>query len=245
MILLPKVKLAFVTVLVSIGFTSYVIPGLTQLISQSSPNPSPKPSPKPSPTTGQPEDKRSSGVTRGNCNLANNQTNKLLTALVPENVKGDTTAEYPVFWFYIPDSPENINSIEFSIHDKNDTKTFYRTSLKLPQTPGVIGISLPSKPQYALNLNQSYKWRLTMKCDSVPDHYPEVSGLVTRVQQNPDAWYDKLTNLGKRSLAEPQNPEVKQAWTELLKSVRLEELAQEPVVGLINDLEGLPVNPIP
>jgi len=230
MIQLPKVKLALVTLLVSAGLTSNLSPGLTHLSSQIIASP---PTP---PGTGTSEDKRTPGGTRGDCKLTNNQTDKPLTALVPKDLKGETTAEYPVFWFYIPDAPENINTIEFSVHNQDETKTLYRTSVKFTKTPGVIGIPLPSKPEYSLQLNQSYRWRLMVRCDQKVSsgNDLEITGLVTRVPQSPNAWYDQLTNLGKRYLAEPQNPEVKKAWVEMLKSVGLEELAQEPLVSSVS-----------
>ncbi len=229
MIHLPKVKLAFVTLLVSAGLTSNLSPGLTHLSSQIIASP-----PQP-PGNGTPKRQETPGGTRGGCKLTSNQTDQPLTALVPKDLKGETTAEYPVFWFYIPDAPENINTIEFSVHDRDDKKTLYRTSVKLTKTPGVIGIPLPSKPEYSLQLNQSYLWRLMVNCDPEfsPENSLEVSGFVTRVQQNPNAWYDQLTNLAKRYLADPQNPEVKKAWVEMLKSVGLEELAQEPLVSSV------------
>jgi hypothetical protein len=158
-----------------------------------------------------------------------------MTALVPIDLKGDTTAEYPVFWFYIPDSLENINTIEFSVHDQEDTKTLYRTSVKLTKTPGIIGISLPSKAENSLKLNQTYRWRLIVNCNQKvsSEKALELIGFVTRVQQSPNAWYDKLTNLATRVLADPQNPQVKKAWTELLKSVGLEKISQEPLVSSV------------
>jgi hypothetical protein len=46
-------------------------------------------------------------------------------------------------------------------------------------------------------------------------------------------WYDELTNLAKRYLSEPENSEVKRDWVDLLKSVGLEGMAQEPVVSSV------------
>jgi hypothetical protein len=195
----------------------------------------------PSPGTGTPNDQRTSGGTRGGtCK----KTDRSFTALVPkENRKSLTTAEHPVFWFYIPDAPNDIQAIEFSLHDQNqnETTTLYRTSLQLTKTPGVIGIPLPSSPEKSLKLNESYHWRLIVNCDpkQTSENILELDGWVTRVQQSPNVqgviWYDELTNRAKRYLLEPQNPEVKNAWVQLLKSVGLEELAQAPLVGLVSN----------
>lgn len=208
-------------------FTSTSAPGWTQ---PSSPTIAGMPS---APDTGTPDGRRTPGGTRPELSQACKQTDKPLTALVPENGKGLTRAEHPVFWFYIPYTPEDVHSIEFSLHDRNETTTLYRTSLQLPKTPGVVGIPLPQNPEHSLKVNESYHWRLIVNCDrtETAENILELNGWVTRVQQSPKAWYDELTNLVKRYLSEPQNLEVKKAWIELLKSVDLEDLAKEPVLS--------------
>lgn len=200
----------------------------------------------PAPGTGLPDNKRTPGGTRTELigtqlPQACKQTDKPLTALVP--IKGSeslTTAEYPVFWFYVPDAPEDIHSIEFSVHDRDETTTLYRTSVQLTKTPGVVGIPLPPSPKHSLKLNESYHWRLIVNCDynETSENVLELDGWVTRVQQSPNPWYDNLTNLAKRYLFEPQNPEVKMAWAELLKSVDLDELAQAPLVSSVSNLKN-------
>jgi hypothetical protein len=66
----------------------------------------------------------------------------------------------------------------------------------------------------------------------------ELEGWVTRVQQSPNLWHDELTNLAKRYLSEPENPEVKKAWVKLMQSVGLEGLAQEPMVTSVGNSEN-------
>lgn len=240
MIHLPKMELVFVSVLAIAllpsyaiaGFTSNPAPGWTQPGSQMIADL------QPAPDSGTPEGSRTPGGTRGNCK----QTNKSLTALVPENGKGLTTAEHPVFWFYIPNAAEDIHSIEFSLHPRSgddESTTLYRTTLQLTKTPGIIGVPLPPSPEHSLKLNQIYHWLLIVNCDRQPtsENVLELNGWVTRVQPSPNQviWYDELTNLAKRYLSNPQNPEVKKAWTELLKSVGLEGLAQAPLVGSVSN----------
>ena len=217
-------------------FTSNSAPGWTQPISQAIFELPPPPIPD------TPKGNRTPGGSRGDCKQANKQTDKLLTALVPQkSTQGLTTAEHPVFWFYIPDTAEGIHSIEFSLHDQDEKTTLYRTSLQLSKTPGVIGIPLPPSPEHSLKLNESYHWRLIVNCDQkeTSENVLELDGWVTRVQQSPNfqgvIWYDELTNRAKRYLLEPQNPEVKKAWAELLKSVDLEGLAQAPVVSSVSN----------
>jgi hypothetical protein len=226
MIYLPKVKLAFVTVLAIASFTS------TQAIANL----------PPAPETGTPNGQRTPGGTRPELKTACKQTDPPLTALVAENGKGLTTAEYPSFWFYIPYAPEDIHSIEFSLHNREETNTLYLTSLQLTKTPGAIGISLPPSPERSLKLNERYHWYLIVNCQPKETFENDIvlDGWVTRVQRSPNQiiWYDTLTNLAKRYILEPQNTEVKNAWIKLLSSVGLEKLAQAPVVSAVSNPEN-------
>lgn len=233
----PNVKLAFVSVFALAGFTINLAPGWTQSHAQVMALPLAK-VPLP-PGTGSPEEPQKPGGTRDGSGVgACQQTDQAFTALVPNN--GDeslTTAEYPVFWFYIPDAAEDIHSIEFSLHNQDETETFYRTPIQLKKTPGVIGIPLAPSPKSFLKENQSYRWKLIVNCtaQAKPEDVIALEGLVTRVQQSPNLvgaiWFDELTNRAQRYQLEPQNPEVQKAWTQLLKSVGLEELAQAPLVS--------------
>jgi hypothetical protein len=236
---LGKMKLAFITALAIASFTSNPAPAWTQPGSQVIADLPPPPAP------GTPDGQQTPAGTRGEtCKQTDKQTDKPFTALVPENGKGLTTAEHPIFWFYIPDAPDDIHSIEFSVHDQDEKTTLYRTSLQLTKTPGVIGIPLPPSPQYSLKLNEIYHWRFTVICvgkeTSGDPIILELDGWVTRVQQSPNqvVWYDELTNRAKRYLSAPQNTEVKKVWAELLKSVGLEGLAQEPVVSSVGNSEN-------
>lgn len=187
----------------------------------------------PAPETGTPNGQRTPGGTRPELKIACKQTDIPVTALVPENGKGLTSAEHPVFWFYIPYAPQEVSAIEFSLHNWEETTTIYRTSLQLTKTPGIISIPLPSNPKYSLKLNESYHWYFIVHCQPQKTFENEIvlDGWVTRVQQSNTLWYDELTNLAKLYLSEPQNPEVKNDWEQLLKSVGLDGIARVPLVG--------------
>ena len=247
MIHLPKMKLVFVSVLAIAFLPCYAIaqsaaPKAIADFTSNSERGWSKPSSQvisnqpPPPDTGTPDGQRTPGGTRPEMTLTCKQTEQPLTALVPENGKALTTAEYPIFWFYIPYSSQDIHSIEFSLHNRDETTTLYRTSLQLTTTPGVLGIPLPPIPEHSLKLNESYHWYFTVNCEPKKNVENDIvlDGWVTRVQQSPNLWHDELTNLAKRYLSNPQNTEIKKAWIELLKSVGLEELAQAPLVSVVN-----------
>ncbi|KYC37381.1 hypothetical protein WA1_48130 [Scytonema hofmannii PCC 7110] len=195
----------------------------------------------PVPSRGTPNGQRTPGGTRtpdgkidgkiGACK----PTDKLLTALVPEDAKGLTTVEHPVFWFYIPYAPKEVHSVEFSLHDQQETTTIYRIPLQLTKTPGIYSISLPPNSEKALKLNEPYHWYFKLNCDPQEKLENDIvlDGWVTRVQPNTSQiiWYDKLTDLSKRLFSNPKNSQVKKDWEEFLKSVGLEGLAQVPVVN--------------
>lgn len=230
-------KLAFVTVLAIASFTNNPISGWTQSDLQVIADQ------PPAPDTGTPDGQRTPGGSRPELSEACKPTDKPLTALVPENGKGLTTADYPIFWFYIPYGADEIHSIKFSLHDRDETTTLYRTSIQLAQTPGVIGISLPQISESALKVNESYHWYFTVKCRTEETSEEDdivLDGWVTRVERGSNSviWYDELTNLAQRYLSEPESSEAKRAWVELLKSVGLEEMAQEPVVSSVGNPEN-------
>lgn len=243
----PNVKLAFafVSVFAIASFTLNLAPGWTQSNAQVMADLPLAKVPLP-PGTGSPDNPQKPGGTRDGTGLgACQQTDQMFTALVPK--KGDeslTTAEYPVFWFYIPHASEDIHSIEFSLHNEDETKTIYLAPIQLTKTPGVVGIPLPPNAKSSLKENQSYRWKLIVNCtaQAKPQGDIVLEGLVTRVQPSPNLvgaiWYDELTNRAQRFLLEPQNPEVKKGWTQLLKSVGLEGMAQAPVVSLVGNFQN-------
>ncbi|PSB41692.1 hypothetical protein C7B80_29885 [Cyanosarcina cf. burmensis CCALA 770] len=225
MIFLQKVKLAFFTAL-AIALSA----------------PSAIAQPPPAPDTGTPDGQRTPGGTRPELTGVCKQTAQPLTALVPKSSKGLTTAEYPIFWFYIPYAPKEVHSIEFSLHNREETTTLYRTSLQLPNTPGAIGIPLPHNPEYSLKRDRSYHWYLIVNCQPQDNYENDIvlDGWVTRVRQSPTQvfWYDEVTNRAKRYLLEPQNLKVKAAWTKLLQSVGLEGIAQAPLVNAVSNSQN-------
>lgn len=201
----------------------------------------------PAPDTGTPDGQRIPGGTRPEVTEACRRTNQPLTALVPRNGKGLTTAEHPAFWFYVPYTREDIHSIEFSLHNRDETVTLYRTSLQPAKTAGVIGVSLPPMPKHSLKPDQSYHWYFIVNCKPTETFETALvlDGWVTRVGSSPNlersskvVWYDELTSLAKRYLAEPQNAAAKSAWIGLLNSVDLERLAQAPLAGSVSHSEG-------
>jgi hypothetical protein len=206
------------------------------------------------PDEGDPKGRRRGGTSRreGCPNLKTP-----ITALVPgEETNGtsffaSTVAEHPTFWVYVPELPTNLRSGEFVLQDEQENDV-WRTPLTLPEKSGAIAISLPQNPQYALKQNSKYHWFFRVYCGD-PQNQPEyifVDAWMQRVALTPNLqrqletakpqeytayaahniWYDAVTNLAELRRTNPGDRVLTQEWTNLLKAVDLEELAQAPIV---------------
>jgi hypothetical protein len=206
------------------------------------------------PDEGDPKGRRRGGTSRGeSCPKLKTP----ITALVPGEETSDrsflasTVAEYPTFWVYVPEFPANLRSGEFVLQDEEGNDVF-RTAIPLPGKPGAIAIGLPPNPQYALKQNSKYHWFFRVYCGN-PQNQTEyffVDAWVQRVALTPDlqrqletakpreytayaahkVWYDAVTNLAELRRTNPGDRVLTEEWTNLLKAVGLEELAQAPIV---------------
>lgn len=231
-------KFAFAIAIILIGITPYdpwVQATFSVLVSQN---------PDKSPDKGPPPGRRVPGGDLDPTNPNCKKTSQPLTALVPTNSQGKSTSERFTLWFYVPYTPEDITSAEFSLLNRDETEYVYQTRFTLPKTPGIVSISLPLSAKNALETWKFYRWYLTLKCKGSTSNAPdiEMDGWVKRIASTPsttnqintatpEIWYDDVNNLANRLLASPQDTKLKQEWTELLKSVGLAHLAQEPLIG--------------
>jgi len=222
----------------------------------------PRYTPPPFPASSTPTGRARGAAGRGgNCGF------KLpLTALAPAVEKtvgtgkatyvwGQTIAEYPTFWFYIPAASPSLRSVEFVLQDDRDNDV-YRSAVELPAKPGIIGVRLPST-QSPLNLNQNYHWFLktemaascdrqnsTIVKDSVEGWIQRVSPTATTAQQLKTAtpqqridlytreglWYDAIATLAEQRLLQPENAALKANWNGLLQSANLSNITSQPLL---------------
>ncbi len=174
------------------------------------------------------------------------KTSQPLTVLVPANSQGTITSERLTLWFYVPYAPEDITSAEFLVLNRDETEYVYQTRFTLPKTPGIVSISLPLSAKTSLETGKYYHWYLTLKCKGSTINTPdiEMDGWVERILPKPsttnqidmaapEGWYDAVNNLANRLIASPQDTKLKQEWTDLLKSVGLQKLAQKPLIGSV------------
>lgn len=193
------------------------------------------------------------GAKRGLCPAVQPQ----LTALVPytedvptvTNVWGLTTEAHPTLMFFIPYSGNAGYPTEFVLQD-DKSNSIYQKAIALPKTPGIISISVPKN--ITLAVNKRYRWFLTVNCDQHRDSPPTyVEGVIKRVtldkkvteqlktatplqrfeiySQN-GIWHEALTTLSQLHQQNPKDKTIQQKWQKLLTSIRLEDIASQPLV---------------
>ena len=192
---------------------------------------------------GRPKD-TAGGASRNGCQVKDSLT---LTALMPETSVAKTLAADPTFWFYVPHALTAKHTIEFVL--KNDRDDYvYQTKFVEKISPGIVSLSLP--PTVTLKVDRDYDWYFLIHCTPQNNkRFAYVNGTIRRVKPNltnklktttPEErlffyateklWYDAVTNLAQRAIANPQNKSLKNDWHTLLQSVGLEKLAEKPFI---------------
>lgn len=182
---------------------------------------------------------------------------KDITALIPKTNWGNTLAERPTFWFYIPYQTGRLTLI---IKEEQATNPLVRVSYEVREGGGIMGFSIPETAP-ALEVNRAYRWRVYFNCKpNIQPSLTGVEGVVQRVAANeawktkliPNTsikeqinlyarrglWYETITKLIELHRAKPTDQELKQLWSDLLSnpSVELEALISEPLVNCCKNI---------
>jgi Domain of Unknown Function (DUF928) len=192
---------------------------------------------------------RDSSAGTAACSSARTGIGKPVTVVLPKTTNiGFTLTEHPTVFVYIPQT--NARKAFFSVQDQ-DNNNVYQTDINLPSQSGVMQLKLPPNAP-GLKTNKNYKWSLVMICtaDLEPDS-PFVSGWIRRVEYKTNIrnnnktitldsvsklaekgiWYDTLANLAQLRMNQPNNQLLAASWQELLDSVGLNAIANEPLVN--------------
>jgi Domain of Unknown Function (DUF928) len=201
------------------------------------------------PDTGTPSGNSTPGTSRPE--TACPETPRPLTAIVANNGKDFTLSAYPTFWFYVPYRSEQLSRLEFLLLSGNERETIYHATIQLPNKPGVIKIALPNAPKYMLKQNQTYRWRLNLDCKLDRTIEPDlaIDGWVRRIPMTPQLeaqlkaspalertyienqiWYNAIDRSATRYFANTTNAEASQIWSQLLQTLNLPWIHQEPMV---------------
>ena len=189
--------------------------------------------------------RREGGGTRGGWNCPTSTT-----ALIPKSTMGRTISAKPTFFYYVPIA---LNTrVQFELADERD-KTIYKKSFQIVTgRAGIVSVSLGEDPNSpALEVGKNYHWYFTIKCS--PKNSEEdvlVSGWINRTALAPSLktelerssdrrlsiltqqgiWYEYLTTLAQLRLSSPSDDSLALKWSEMLSSVELGKISQEPLV---------------
>ncbi|MGL5064939.1 MAG: DUF928 domain-containing protein [Microcoleus sp.] len=173
------------------------------------------------------------------------------TALIPQSTMGRTVSEKPTFFYHVPAAIDK--KVEFELADETD-KTIYKKSFRMVTSgPGIVSISLAADPSSPpMDIGKNYHWYFTIKCNPKnPREDVLVSGWIERVELSPTLktqlaaasdrdrlsifaqqalWYEYLGTLAQLRLSSPRDAALTLKWSELLHSVALGKIAQQPLI---------------
>ncbi|MEM1169219.1 MAG: DUF928 domain-containing protein [Cyanobacteria bacterium P01_H01_bin.35] len=203
---------------------------------------------------GAPSRTRGAG-SRGPCNpIIEKKLGVNLTAVMPENNIGTTVSPNPNVYLYVPKSSKQ--KAEFALYDWTNRvrEPIYITNISLPQSPGIVKISLPKTVE--LQPNNTYVWHFGIICDPDQrglDYYingwlkrtsltPKTEAKLKQLEEKPleqaqlyaesSVWSETITTLEKSRGVYPN------AWKELLQSVGLEKIADSQIFDFSEEIES-------
>lgn len=177
----------------------------------------------------------------GACRQDPQNSDQLLTALSPTTKSGLTLAERPTFFVYVPQTSAQF--VEFSLLDRNN-RGIYQTTFALTNTSGLVSFTLPPDAP-PLEMDKDYTWSFALICDRqnrLEDRF--VTGQVRRTSLDPSLkyqiesvapkqrlalyqkasiWYETLSTLVELQRSQPNDPNLRAAWREILQSGELND----------------------
>lgn len=178
--------------------------------------------------------------------IKNRTIEKSLIPLLPSSKLGLTASSHPRFMVYVPQT--SAKSLEFTFYNEEE-EGIYQTEVNLENTPGIISIALPTT-EPGLEIDKDYRFVISIICQQSGPQNPYVEGLVRRISpnytvknqlnkpksleqvilySNSGVWFEAINNLAELKVSKPNNPEVNRAWTDLLASVGLNDIAKAPL----------------
>jgi hypothetical protein len=162
---------------------------------------------------------------------------------------GRTLSSYPTLFWRVPSN--QAEAIELILFDESDNE-IYRAVLQITGEAGIISLSFPAHAGMPpLEIDKLYRWSFSLICDSADrsaDLYTE--GWIQRVEPDPDLaaeieaaadrdrpsiyaagglWHDALTAIAEQRRANPESEAAVARWRNLLESVGLGAVADEPL----------------
>ncbi|MEB3356291.1 MAG: DUF928 domain-containing protein [Synechococcales bacterium] len=228
--------------------TSHLLPSAAQDQPIAQPTRQRPPDP---PTNPPPNQTRPGGGLNPETSAMCSPQNLSLRALVPVESPVLTASDYPTFFFYVPFGKEVVERVEFSIlRWPGERERHYKAVLSLPEEPGILSVSLPPNPDYALEAGQHYRWYFHVYCQDGMPQQPDltVNGVIQRVVPTPERdrqiqsgspaiWHDALARVAEQLQASPGDEEILERWRSLLQQIDASDLAYMPLFGPVVALE--------
>jgi hypothetical protein len=173
-----------------------------------------------------------------------------LYAIVPNHVAQSTSNQPSLFW-YLDGVPPGSAKIELTLIDDEAVNPLIETTLKKPNRPGLYRIDLAD---YGVNLSpgKEYEWSVSIIMNP-EDRSQDImaTGWIERVARSEDLsarlasegedrsvhvfadeglWYDALTALGDQMQRNPDDRELREVRSSLLRQVGLDTVATAPVL---------------
>jgi len=186
------------------------------------------------------------GATHRGCQL---REGLFITPLIPESNIGLTLTESPTFFVYVS---QPAAQVKFVLLNEDESEVVYESSLKIDKA-GIVGVSISDKDKTKnIEVGKRYVWSFALACDPQErsaDYI--VRGWMQRIEAqgnlnsdlaNPDPrarliayakngiWYETVATLAQMRSRAPDDAGIKAEWTQLLKSQKLESIADQPLV---------------
>jgi hypothetical protein len=168
---------------------------------------------------------------------------------MPMDNYGRTLSGYPTLFWRVP--LNQAEAIELVLFDEADNE-IYRTTWQITGEAGIVSLALPAHAGMPpLEVDTLYRWAFSLICDSADrsaDLYTE--GWLQRVEPAPDLvaeieaaaesdrpsiyaaaglWHDALTAIAEQRRTNPEDEAAAASWRNLLESVGLGAIADEPL----------------
>ncbi|GBF82016.1 DUF928 domain-containing protein [Aphanothece sacrum] len=151
--------------------------------------------------------------------------NGTLTALIPEENAVFTTSEKPVVLIYLPDDNTSISKGEFWVNTSQGKNI---SNVTIPVKSGIIQVKTP----ITLELNEYTPWYFKITCKN--NRSMIIYGWFYRVTlipeaEKPESSYDVWANTAQNLQNNPNNEMLKNRWFQLLKTIKAEDLVNQPI----------------
>lgn len=168
------------------------------------------------------------------------------TSINDENVREQSTLaltgeSHPVFWFYLPELPNNLTHVNFRLQNEDQTYV-YRDQIEIKATneAKLVGFRLPAD-QPALTSGVPYIWIVSVPCDPnepapSAEAWIERMGISSETSQLPPS--EHVRNHGENGLLHEfisnlvwlranQPDQYDYEWVDFLENINLQEISGE------------------